>query len=846
MQQLTSFILFLLIHFSLYGKDYYISPDGSDDNPGTKDAPFATLDKARDQIFEDGIAGKETVTVHLFDGYYFLDETFKLHSKNSGTISYPVIYQAENNGKVIVSGAVVLEDLKWKKHKNGIYRAVIPEKFLKNNAFDELWLDDMKLDMARYPNNAGDTLFGGITSLDILESRAGNYRYPTTGFIHALHNNRWGSVHYRITGISEEGLEMEGAWQHNLRPSMRENVVMIENIFEELDHPGEWYLDRNTGMLYVYPPVDADLNDATPYAVNLKNLVQFEGNEEDPVKYIDIYGIEFRHARRVFMDEYEPLLRGDWSIQRSAAVFMEGTENCIIRDCFFNQLGGNGVFMSNYNRYSSVIECRFEKLGESAVCFVGNYTCTRSNPINFSNTVDYNEGDSIPGANGSDYPAFCKMGGCLVFAIGRVGKQTAGAFVSMSENITISHNTIYHVPRSGITINDGCWGGHVLEYNHIFNTVMETGDHGPFNSWGRDRYWKTRFHGAQKGDETGALQRSKLDNHLTTIIRHNRFEHNNGHSWGIDLDDGSSNYHIYNNICLGCAYKLREGFYRLVENNITIGASPPGKHVCFMNNQDIIRNNIHVSTNDDRIVWHGIYHHPLEALLLDYNIYFAIHGEPVFHSSGTIPEGFKERMTLKEWSAAGRDIHSLVADPMFMDPMNYDFRVREGSPALKLGFKNFPMDQFGVQAPQLKELAEKGYEKYKEFDPAKVLEGSYTADAKSLNVNDKIYTFLGAKVKDLNMEGEKSVAGVGEISGVFVIQVPESTVAETMGMLAGDAILSVNGKKVIDTGEFFKELKYIKVSNAHLHMVGATDRIITIDLTVSKTNKKYRGVVIEH
>ena len=704
--------------------DYYVSPYGSDDNPGTEAAPFASLKKARDQIFEDGVAGKEMVRVHLLDGYYFLDETFKLNPKHSGSMGYPVIYRAVNEGKAIISGAIALEDLKWKKHKKGIYMAKIPEKFLMDKVFDELWLDDTKLDMARFPDAKGDSLFWGTTSLDILETRAGNYKDPTTGFIHALHKNRWGSVHYCITGKSAEGLELEGAWQQNRDQNMMENAVMIENIFEELDHPGEWYLDRSSGLLYVYPPADTDLNDVIPYSVNLRNLVEFEGSEEDPVKYIEICGIELRHARRVFMDEYEPLLRGDWSIQRSAAIFMEGTENCSVRDCYFNQLGGNGVFMSNYNRYSSVVDCRFSKLGESAVCFVGNYACTRGNPINYNNTVDYQVLDNILGADGSDYPAFCKMEGCLVFATGRVGKQTAGAFISMSANVTVSHNTIYHVPRSGITINDGCWGGHVLEYNHIFNSVIETGDHGPFNSWGRDRYWKTRFHGAQKGDETGALQYSRLDNHLTTIIRHNRFEHSDGHSWGIDLDDGSSNYHLYNNLCLGCAYKLREGFYRLVENNITVGANPPGKHVCFMDNQDILRNNIHVSTNPDRIVWEGINHHPREVLLLDNNIYFATHGEPVFHTIGSIPEGFREYMSLKEWSAAGIDIHSSMEYPMFMDPVNYDFRVREGSPALRLGFKNFPMDQFGVQAPHLKKLAEKAYEKYKEFDPACLLERS--------------------------------------------------------------------------------------------------------------------------
>ena len=45
------------------------------------------------------------------------------------------------------------------------------------------------------------------------------------------------------------------------------------------------------------------------------------------------------------------------------------------------------------------------------------------------------------------------------------------------------------MPRAGINVGDGCWGGHVIEFCDIFDTVTETGDHGSFNSWGRDRFW---------------------------------------------------------------------------------------------------------------------------------------------------------------------------------------------------------------------------------------------------------------------------------------------------------------------------------------------------------------------
>ena len=59
----------------------------------------------------------------------------------------------------------------------------------------------------------------------------------------------------------------------------------------------------------------------------------------------------------------------------------------------------------------------------------------------------------------------------------------------MCQDIKVSHNTIYDVPRAGINISEGTWGGHIIGYNDVFNTVKESGDHGSFNSWGRDRYW---------------------------------------------------------------------------------------------------------------------------------------------------------------------------------------------------------------------------------------------------------------------------------------------------------------------------------------------------------------------
>lgn len=819
----------------LAARDYYVSPKRSDDNVGSKRNPFATLTRARDAIREAGIAGREPVNVILTDGIHLLDESFVLEPQDSGSEKATVVYKAENEGKAIVSGATRLTGLSWVQHEGGILKASVPDSVLRACKFDAITIGDRRLHMARFPNFTGQGNFGGVTSLDEVNERARKYSHPATGYLHALHRSRWGSVHYRITGKDDKGLKLEGGWQQNRNRQLNTGNVMIENIFEELDDEGEWFLDRE-GTLYVYPEQGVDLGRDPLYVTNVRDLISFAGSAQNPVRYVNIQGIEFRHAHRVVMEpeeNWEPLNRGDWSIVRSGAVMLTGTEHCAIKDCFFNATGGNGVFFNNYNRNSAVVDCRFERLGDSAVAFVGNHECTRSNPIGYENSIAYSRQDLTPGPKGDDFPKDCRMDGCLVFAIGRVGKQTAGCFISMAQNIAVSHNTIYHVPRSGMTVNDGSWGGHIIEHNDVFDTVIETGDHGPFNSWGRDRYWLTPHHSGKGYREDTvfagetvpqieAQKRSRLDCVTPIVIRNNRWMHDTeSHSWGIDLDDGSSNYHVCNNLCLGCSVKLREGFYRRVENNIFIGGRAIQQHVPFDYNVDYICRNIVVPAKPETMPWRNDKRKILDAEKIDYNLYW---------SSEQYRNPALEHEQLKEYQAAGIDVHSISADPKFIDPENYDLRVADDSPALKLGFKNFPMDDFGVRKPKFRKIADAAHRKYQKFRPEQIWGNSRNATAADREPEAAVYMFLGARVKDLTTEEEKSVAGVGEITGVYVIEVPKNSAAARAGIVSGDAILAVNGQKVADFAALQKLVKNAQEKMVELHVVGAKDRKIKLEI----------------
>ena len=156
------------------------------------------------------------------------------------------------------------------------------------------------------------------------------------------------------------------------------------------------------------------------------------------------------------------------------------------------------------------------------------------------------------------------------------------------------------------------------------------------------------------------------------------------------------------------SFKLREGFFRLVENNICIGPTPPGLHVWYEGCDDVIRRNIIVNTKGTDI-YELIRCNPQYAQQFDNNLFYNYSGEPTVRLIGGVPPSFKEIMSLSEWQAQGLDVDSVFANPLFIDPTKGDYRVQSNSPALKLGFKNFPMDNFGVLKPEFQAEAEEGH-----------------------------------------------------------------------------------------------------------------------------------------
>jgi len=744
--------------------EIHVAAGGSDAADGADGRPLATLHGARDRVRElrrRCDAGAVTVWVH--GGTYYLASPLVLTPSDSGTADAPVSYAAWPGDRPTLSGGIRLA-CRWEPFRDGLWKAGIPGAENGALVFNQLFINGKRQIRARYPNyEATNPLKSGPGWINAAPRRGlpeGKYQYrpfaadwqrmvaenflpheefsfdpatfsqkrwahPEEAVVHAMAAYPqfgstiadWGSLHYRARGVDWDAHTIRlgaGGWQvsqvHSGGASITEQSrFYVENVFEELDAPHEWYLDSRVGVLYYYPPEGLDLASAVVEVALRKHLVEFRGCRQEPVRHIALSGFRFAHTAPTFLEPYETPSLGDWTIYRGGAVLLEGTADCAVEGCFFDAVGGNGVFLNYYNRGARIRGNIFTEAGDSAVCLVGrshlrtdrNYTCPF---CGWFHAVGWDE----PSLDISDE---CEVGNNLIHDIGVFGKQTAGVFVSLARKIDIRHNHIFNLPRAAICVNDGQWGGHRIEFNDIHDTVRETGDHGPFNAWGREPFWcSDQSHGPNCPSHPASDVRRYAVH--TTVIRNNRFR--DRHGWGIDLDDGASNYFVYGNLCLGVSLKLREGAYRCVENNVFVNpAMPPSFCVGYEDNHDRVVRNIIVTSrryhrpeldvNFTPTTERGDAYHmnspPLNGPLMeamDYNLFFNDTGEFGLTLDPAPRLGAAARLNLEQWRALGFDRHSICGDPRFVDAPSGDYRLRKDSPALALGFRNLDLDRFGL------------------------------------------------------------------------------------------------------------------------------------------------------
>ena len=651
----------------------YVSPSGNDAwsgqlgeaNAAGSDGPLATIEKARDLIRESKAAAPLTkpVTVSVRGGVYRLAEPLEFTAADSGTKECPVTYQAYPGENPVISGGDVIrgwqaDDSAQSQTRCGgkLWRATVPEAKKGGEwHFNQLFVNGQRRTRARVPNKGSFLRTDGPITKD---ERAG-FRFgegdvkewdQLNDVIFVVYHSWETSIHH----VRAVDMKAGQVWFHEPAPWPmgrweRRQRYSIENVFEALDEPGEWYLNRTTKTLYYYPLPGETMESAEATAPMLEStLVSFNGDpsKNEVVEHLHFKGISFQHTDADLTDLKNP---GQGEIYQPALIMAAGLCHSSFEDCEIAHTGAHAIWLAAGCEDNAVRRCHLHDLGGGGVYIGGGWNVNESAPAQ-RNVVD----------------------NCFIHDGSHLFHGAHGVWIGKSSHNTVTHNEISNFDYSGISCG-WSWGfqpssahHNILDYNHIHHLGNGEGlsDMGGIYTL---------------GVSPGTTERNNHIHHIYCYA-------NVSHGSGIYPDEGSSEILIENNVVYRvrtCPLFQHYGKDNLVRNNIlALG----GKGQLRRSREDkpchyIAEGNIVYADIEEMLggVW------KTGDWKVGRNLYWSTAGPPKFLG-----------MDFAVWKTKGKDEGSIVADPLFVDPDNDDFRLKPDSPALKLGFHPIDLSETGL------------------------------------------------------------------------------------------------------------------------------------------------------
>ena len=680
----------LLFTQPLQALELYVATDGSDLNVGTKEKPFATLERARDEARksrQNGTSPKGGVTISLRGGDYTRTNSLELTAADSGTTSSSIIWQSAKNenarllggqklsGFKPVSDAAVLARLDESARGQVVQidlRALGVSDFgeMKSRGFGrplspahcELFSGSKPMTLARWPNEGeweriagfpestseGDGHGGKIGKLGggffYSGDRPKRWKDTSNLWVHGYWAWDWANSYERVASVDLEKRLVQTAAPYGNYGFRKGQRFYFLNVLEELDQPGEWFLDRTSGVLYFWPP---DHNTANGRGETLLSLLA-----EPLLKFSDVSHVTFRGLTL--------------EATRGNAIEIRGGTNNRIADCIIRNIGDSGVTIDGGANHA-VVGCEILDTGDGGVSLHGGDRATLRSAGHF-------------------------VENCHFARQGRWSKCYVPAVLMDGVGMRASHNLIHDHPHCAILFNGN---DHLIEFNEIHHIALESGD-------------------------VGAIYAGRDYSYRGNVIRHNFIHHTGGvgmGSMGIYMDDCVSGTEIFGNIF----YKVQRAVFlgggrdHQVINNIFVDCN----HAVELDGRGL----------DKSPVWRDMVDKTMRQRLADIpaelyrerypalktlDAYYGPPAGPVMENAafaGVPPENnvVERNVSVGKWLRVGwhattamlrLDNNLTNAEPGFVGKIDdqaraKDFALKPDSPAWALGFQKIPVEKIG-------------------------------------------------------------------------------------------------------------------------------------------------------